>query len=112
MISSELVNFKQAIMVYRSMNNLAPTYVGQLFQHTKEIHNRSLRSTIEDWLYVPKPNCESLQKPLNNSKTVISNGHVLHKHNVSKIYCFSYVVWININALYDTKHFQFSNYYY
>ena len=53
-IFPERVKFQIAIMMFKSMNNLAPPYIDQLFQHTNEIHNRNLRSTAEDLLYVPK----------------------------------------------------------
>ena len=53
-IFPERVKFQKAIMMFKSMNNLAPPYIDKLFQHTNEIHNRNLRSTTEDLLYVPK----------------------------------------------------------
>ena len=43
-------------MMYKSMNNLVPSYIGQLFHHTNKIHSHNLRSTSDDLLYVPKPN--------------------------------------------------------
>ena len=55
------------------MNNLAQLYVGKLFQHTNEIHIRSLRSTTEDLLHVPKPNCESFRNSLAYSGAKIFN---------------------------------------
>ena len=54
----ERVQFQKAIMMFKIMNNLAPTYMNNLFQYTNEIHNRNLRSTTENLLYVPKPKCE------------------------------------------------------
>ena len=61
LIFPERVKFQNAIMMFKSMNNLAPPYIGQLFQHTTEIHSHSLRSTAEDLLYVPKPKCETFR---------------------------------------------------
>ena len=55
MIIPGRVRFQKAIVMFKSMNNLAPPYIGQLFSHTNEIHSRSLRSTARDLPYVPKP---------------------------------------------------------
>ena len=88
------------------MNNLAPPYKDQLFQHTNEIHSRGLRSTAEDLLYVPKPKSETFKnssaysgakiwnsipvnvKPSKNSKIGIFNGQNLHKYYVYEILYF------------------------
>ena len=42
--------------MYKTMHNLAPNYLSELFHYTNEIHNRVLRSTNDDILSVPKSN--------------------------------------------------------
>ena len=46
--------------MYKTMHNLAPTYLSELFHYTNEIHNLVL-STHDNLLYVPKPNIELFQ---------------------------------------------------
>ena len=52
------VQYQKAIMMYKIFNNLAPEYLQGLFQHTADIHQRALRSTSDNLLYIPKPNIE------------------------------------------------------
>ena len=54
----ERANFQKAVMMFKTINNLTPMYVNNLFQYTNEIRNRNLRSISENLLYVPKSNCE------------------------------------------------------
>ena len=51
-------NFHKAVMMFKTINNLTPMYVNNIFQYTNEIRHRNLRSTSENLLYVPKPNCK------------------------------------------------------
>ena len=95
MIFPERVKFQKSIMMYKSMNNLAPPYVGQLFHHTNEIHSRSLRSTTEDLLYVPKPNCESFRNSFAYSGAKIWNSIPLNVKSAKTIEQFKhrYIQW-------------------
>ena len=54
----ERVKFQKAVMMFKTMNNLNPPYIKNLFKFTNEIHDRCLRSASYNLLYVPKPNCE------------------------------------------------------
>ena len=54
----ERVKFQKAIMMYRTMNNLNPHILMITNEYTNEIHDRCLRSTADNLLYVPKPNWE------------------------------------------------------
>ena len=95
MIFPERVKFQKAIMMFKSMNNLAPPYIGQLFQHTNEIHNRSLRSTAEDLLYVPKPKCETFRNSLAYSGAKIWNSLPVNVKSAKSIEQFKdrYIQW-------------------
>ena len=44
--------------MYKTMHNLAPTYLSELFHYTNEIHNRVIGSTHDNNIYVHKPNIE------------------------------------------------------
>ena len=50
---SNRVTFHICIMVYKTFNNLAPTYLSELFTPTSNIHDRGLRSIENETLRVP-----------------------------------------------------------
>ena len=54
----ERVNYQKAVLMFKIMHGLTPSYLHNLFQFTSEIHNRSIRLTSEDLLYIPKPKLE------------------------------------------------------
>ena len=95
MIFLECVKFQKAIMMFKSMNNLAPPYIDQLFQHTNEIHNRYLRSTAEDLLYVPKPKCETVRNSLAYSGAKSWNSIPVNVKSAKSIEQFKdrYIQW-------------------
>lgn len=68
------VNYQKAILVYKIMHDLTPSYLQNLFQFTSEIHTRTLRSTAENLLYIPKPNCEIYRNTLAYSGSKIWNA--------------------------------------
>lgn len=70
----ERVNYQKAILVYKIMHNLTPSYLQTLFQFTNEVHTRNLRSTAENLLYVPKPNYEIYRNTLAYSGSKIWNA--------------------------------------
>ena len=47
------VNYHTCLLVYKSLNGLAPEYLSQLFTKTSELHTRNLRSVNNDELRVP-----------------------------------------------------------
>ena len=60
--------------MYKIFNNLAPEYLKGLFKHTADIHQRSLRSTSDHLLYVPKPNIEQFRNSISYSGSKIWNS--------------------------------------
>ena len=54
----DTVKYRKCMLMYKSLHNLAPTYLGNKFTYTHNIHNLDLRSTSNQTLYVPKPNLE------------------------------------------------------
>ena len=47
------VKYHLRVMMYKALNNLAPTYLTDLFTTTSKIHDRSLRSVENETLRVP-----------------------------------------------------------
>ena len=70
----ERVRFQKAVMMFKTMNNLNPPYIRDLFKFTNEIHNHCLRSASDNLLYVPKPNCELYRSSLAYSGSKIWNS--------------------------------------
>ena len=64
MMFPERVRYQKAILMYKIMHNLTPPYLSNIFKFSSEVHNRALRSTTENLLYVPKPNIEIYRKVL------------------------------------------------
>ena len=70
----ERVIYQKAILMYKISNNLAPQYLQDLFTHTTDIHQRALRSTSNNLLYVPKPKMELYRNSLSYSGSKIWNS--------------------------------------
>lgn len=94
----ERVQFQKAIMMFKTMNNLAPTYMNNLFQYTNEIHNRNLRSTTENLLYVPKPKCEIFRNSFAYSGAKLWNSIPQNIKSCNSVQQFKdrYLEWMRI----------------
>ena len=94
----ERVQFQKAIMMFKTMNNLAPTYMNNLFQYTNEIHNRNLRSTTENLLYVPKPKCEIFRNSFAYSGAKLWNSIPQNIKSYNSVQQFKdrYLEWMRI----------------
>ena len=68
------VTYQKAILMYQIKHNLTPPYLSSLFKFSKEVHDRTLRSTSENLLYVPKPNFEFYRNSLAYSGSKIWNS--------------------------------------
>ena len=49
----KLIKYHTSLMVYKTLNGLAPKYLQNLFTKTSEMHSRNLRSVENDDLRVP-----------------------------------------------------------
>ena len=73
--------------MYKTMHNLAPAYLSELFHYTNEIHDRVLKSTHDNILYVPKPNIELFQTSFCYSVSKIWNAmpdSIIHASSVQQ----------------------------
>ena len=52
------VTYQKSVLMYKIFNKLTPSYLQEFFTFTSDIHQRSLRSTSDNLLYIPKPNIE------------------------------------------------------
>ena len=69
----EPVTYRKAVLMYKSLHNLAPTYLSNKFTYTSSTHQVNLRSLTDSTLYVPKPNLEIYRKTLAYSGPKICN---------------------------------------
>ena len=60
------VNYHKCVLMYKSLNNIAPDYLSERFMKVSETHNRHLRSADNDLMKVPY----SRTKNYDNSFTV------------------------------------------
>ena len=70
----ERVMNQKAILMYKIMHNLTPSYLTSMFPFSKEVHDRTLRSTADNLLYIPKPNIEHYRNSLAYSGSKIWNS--------------------------------------
>lgn len=68
------IQYQKAILVYKILNNLAPSYLSNLFLHTCDTHSLNLRSVATDLLHIPKPNTELYRKSFAYSGSKIWNS--------------------------------------
>ncbi len=83
--------FRQAQLIYKSLNNLAPPYMREIFKYVHEVVPRPLRSTTDSKLYIPKAHHKSLKytgprlwnslhKDIRNAKTLKQFKTLYQKH--------------------------------
>ena len=54
-------HFRQALLIYKSLNNLTPQYMRNMFQYVNEVAPRALRSSTQSKLYQPKAHPKSIR---------------------------------------------------
>lgn len=47
-------NYNKAVLVYKALNNMTPSYISELLTPMSQIHSRTLRSTTDGSLSVPR----------------------------------------------------------
>ena len=57
----ENVQYQQALLVYKSLNNLAPPYMKNMFQYVRDVGRTNLRSVTNHKLYVPRAHPKSIR---------------------------------------------------
>ena len=91
----ERVMYQKAILMYKIMHNLTPAYLTNMFTFSKEVHDRTLRSTADNLLYIPKPNIEHYRNSLAYSGSKIWNSIPNHLRNAVSLQQFrkGYLDW-------------------
>ena len=95
MMFPDRVIYQKAMLMYKIMHNLAPSYLSNIFTLSSEVHERSLRSTTENLLYVPKPKIELYRNSLAYSGSKIWNSIPEHIRNSTSLQQFrkNYLEW-------------------
>ena len=96
MMFPERVMYQKAILMYKIMHDLTPPYLANIFKLSKEVHDRTLRSTSENLLYVPKPNIELYRNSLAYSGSKIWNSIPDRLRNATSLQQFrnGYLDWL------------------
>ena len=88
MMFPDRVIYHKAILMYKIMHILAPSYLSNIFTLPCEVHERSLRFTTENLLYVPKPKLELYRDSLAYSGSKIWNSIPKHIRNSTSLQQF------------------------
>ena len=85
----ERVMYQKAILMY------TPAYLTNMLTFSKEVHDRTLRSTADTLLYIPKPNIEHYRNSLAYSGSKIWISIPNHPRNADSLQQFrkGYLDW-------------------
>ena len=89
------ITYQKSVLMYKIFNNLTPSYLQEFFTFTSDIHQRSLRSTSDNLLYIPKPNIELYRNSLSYSGSKIWNAipdHVKQSTSIAE-FKYKYLQW-------------------
>jgi hypothetical protein len=86
------VKYQQALLVYKSLNNLAPPYMRDMFQYVEDIGRTNLRSVSNHKLYAPRAHHKSirssgpkvwnnLEKEVRTAKSLRQFKQMYHRDN-------------------------------
>ena len=97
----ERVIYKKCILMYKSLHNLAPSYMSNKFTYSYDIHNLDLRSTTNQTLHIPKPKLEIYRKSLSYSGPKLWNALPESVRNAPTLGSFKqrYLRLQNVNAI-------------
>ena len=89
------VKFQTAVLMYKSLNGLAPSYLRDKFQNTYDITHKNLRSSSSNSLYIPKPSCELFRNSFVYSGSSVWNQLPLKIRSAPslKSFKFLYLQW-------------------
>ena len=79
------INYLKSVQMYKTLNNLAPSYLTDCFNFTSSVHSRSRRSISNNDLYVPKPNTELFRKSFVYSGSKLWNNLPYHVKNAETL---------------------------
>ena len=58
------IDYRKAIMVYKSLNDLGPEYMTNLFRFVRQVHSRTTRPSCANDLYLPPGKHKQIYKRL------------------------------------------------
>lgn len=58
---ADCVQYQQALLVYKTLNNLAPPYMKNMFQYVQDIGKTNLRSVSDKKLFIPRAHPKSIR---------------------------------------------------
>ena len=96
----ERVKYQKAVLMFKIMHNLTPSYLNNLYSYTSDIHQGSLRSTTDNLLYVPKPKTEIFRNSFSYSGSMMWNAIPESVKQSSSVVMFKakYLQWANVQT--------------
>ena len=91
----ERVTFQKAVLMFKVINGISPTYLFDIFTFTSNVHERNLRSTSQLQLYSPKPKSELFRRSFSYSGSSIWNKIPYYIKNANSVNAFKslYIKW-------------------
>ena len=83
----ERIEFQTAVLVYKCLFEVVPSYLQNFFEFSGNNHNYNLRNN-DMCLVVPKPNTETLRKSFSYTGAVTWNNLPFPVKNSRNMYCF------------------------
>jgi hypothetical protein len=68
------IDMHKAVVVFKILNGMAPTYLSDLFTNTHTIHSRSLRSSSHNNIYPPRPRLELFKNSFAYTGSILWNA--------------------------------------
>ena len=98
----ERVEYRKAVLVYKSLHSLAPGYLRRKFTYKQNSHNEILRSVSATTLNVPKPKLELFSKTRSYSGPKIWNSLPESVRSAPSLDTFKqrYIHWKKDRSLY------------
>lgn len=71
---SQRINYNKAVFTYKALNNLTPDYISNMLTPVSETHNRTLRSSVNGTLAVPRSRSSVFDRSFSHSAPRLWNS--------------------------------------
>ena len=82
------IKYHKGVLMFKCVNDMAPSYLCEMFTSTSESIAYSLRSTASNGLFVPRPNTNFMKSTFQYSGTVLWNNIPATVKSVNNIEMF------------------------
>lgn len=86
------LKYNKAVFIYKALNNLSPQYIADLLRPVSETHSRTLRSSVNGALAVPRSRSSLFDRSFSYTAPRLWNSIPLLIRNSSTVNCFKHNV--------------------